>query len=438
MKLKVSKKLYSTESSNGIFTREDWKVYYQLREVSKKLRMDTQKSAFFGSPSAASPNINVDIKLFRASLHADIRYLYTLEATNVRLHPNESVSGLRQQFTIVVPFKYHGNQRTIKRKYAKLHTEMSDVVYNLKSLKKSLKNEIKTVRTNRKQLHLTPRIATYNNRNQRYNLVFGVHETSDVFYNMMLTKRADKLFVDKFPVTNDNHVGIELEIFSKLDRQLLAVEFLKAKLEDKVRIREDHSIRPDPGYYANEVCVLTKESEYLQTIDQVCAVLQKAKARINSSCGLHVHIDMRNRNKDTVFNNLVTAQPLLYSMCPRSRHENKYCKKIQTDNFNEALDQGNTMGREARYFGINAQAYAKYRTIEIRIHSGTTNAVKIKNWVKLLLLVANRKEAVGGRKPRTFKTFLRTFDIDLDMATYIAERIQEFIDEQSEEKNDAA
>ena len=37
-----------------------------------------------------------------------------------------------------------------------------------------------------------------------------------------------------------------------------------------------------------------------------------------------------------------------------------------------------------RYYMINGTALKKYKTIEVRLHSGTTNFNKIKNWVELL------------------------------------------------------
>jgi hypothetical protein len=57
-------------------------------------------------------------------------------------------------------------------------------------------------------------------------------------------------------------------------------------------------------------------------------------------------------------------------MLPKSRSKSNYCKKgYSYDN---------------RYSAINCTSISKFSTVEIRMHSGTTDFDKIKNWCTIL------------------------------------------------------
>jgi hypothetical protein len=137
---------------------------------------------------------------------------------------------------------------------------------------------------------------------------------------------------------------------------------------------------------------------------------------------MHVHLDMRTRVKETVFANLVCAQPILYAMNPPSRQESvngrMYCAFTKTRKFNQNMD---------RYRGINAAAYSRHKTIEVRIHAGTILKEKIINWINILLKVVDKPEVLK-RSPTSFKTFVETFNLTLDHAEYIVQRIKQFAD----------
>ena len=44
--------------------------------------------------------------------------------------------------------------------------------------------------------------------------------------------------------------------------------------------------------------------------------------------------------------------------------------------------------QDSRYRSLNTCAYAEHGTLEIRLHSGTSNPAKIANWITFLLLCA--------------------------------------------------
>lgn len=155
--------------------------------------------------------------------------------------------------------------------------------------------------------------------------------------------------------------------------EYLKLAFTEAGLPD-IEIKEDGSIKEDDGHYPVEITFSFSINNF-EKVEKVCKVLNKLGARVNSSCGMHVHIDQRKNLKTTAREQamrLVTALPMLQRLVPQTRVENTYCK----DNYGSLYSD--------RYYAINWAAYSSHNTIEVRLHSATTNAEKIIQWVRLL------------------------------------------------------
>jgi intergrase/recombinase len=109
-------------------------------------------------------------------------------------------------------------------------------------------------------------------------------------------------------------------------------------------------------------------------------------------------------------------------MLPPTRTANKFCKRGEFKTFASAASQGD------RYWGINATAFNRHKTIEIRMHSATTDYTKIINWIDILLGVANCEDKVE-HAPRNLTAFLREYHIQNEvLAKYMRERINQFKD----------
>jgi len=230
----------------------------------------------------------------------------------------------------------------------------------------------------------------------------------------------------KFPVGNDKYVGIEMEVISKMDFHTLSGEIAMAGLEGHVNVTSDGSISRSSAYpNPHELRILTKEKEFPRIIKKVCKIL-KGKTSVNKSCGLHVHLDMRNRNPDMAYANLFASQALLYAMCPKTRLTNSYCKPANSYHKMTANSQSGD-----RYYGINAAAFGRHKTIEVRIHSGTVNAFKIINWVKLLIQIADKPvesvETVSVWK--NYKEAKNLVGLRGMLEKYVSSRIEEFAED---------
>lgn len=183
------------------------------------------------------------------------------------------------------------------------------------------------------------------------------------------------------PKSNEktNYIGIEFECFSSYDRGEMLEKFIEHNLEDIVDIGEDSSICADFGD-EYELRFLLKEKELKKQLARISKVIKKGKFGVNDSCGLHIHLDMRNRDVEKCYERLLKFQDVMFSMVNSDRWNNEYCK------YNRPGDSN------GHYTAINKDdAYADHRTIEIRLHHATMDMNQIEKWISLLLTIIGTK-----------------------------------------------
>ena len=163
--------------------------------------------------------------------------------------------------------------------------------------------------------------------------------------------------------------------------------FIAAWLKKQVNIGTDCSIRPENDEHAIEIRVLVKESELETVLPRIFDVMENAGMSANTSCGTHVHLDMRNRNPELAYSNLFKAQGLMLASQPKARRTNYYCKKNTRSELSKSeFDSGE------RYSVINTQAYSKLKTIEIRLHAGTVKYEDMKSWIEFLVAIVSKTD----------------------------------------------
>lgn len=130
----------------------------------------------------------------------------------------------------------------------------------------------------------------------------------------------------------------------------------------------------------------------LAELEKVCWVLDPCNAKVNDSCGLHIHMDAADFTIGTWKNLALTYKRLEHVIdlfMPGSRRNNRFCKSLgrvsdekikSVHNIEELQD---LFGNE-RYYKVNFKAYSRHKTVEFRQHSGTINFTKIENWVRFL------------------------------------------------------
>jgi Putative amidoligase enzyme len=110
--------------------------------------------------------------------------------------------------------------------------------------------------------------------------------------------------------------------------------------------------------------------------------LGRANAEINTTCGMHIHLDQRGVSQAMASKRarrLIKALPALAKIVAPSRLGNHYCQ------LNDPIKLGQTYRHSYnRYRAINfTSAYRKHKTLEVRLHGGTLDFWKIIGWVDL-------------------------------------------------------
>ena len=236
--------------------------------------------------------------------------------------------------------------------------------------------------------------------------------------NFHLQKNAIKMLrTVKKPDENVRSVGVEIECYIPRSADLTKLY----PVAQYVNITQDGSINGYPSDHSGaEFRVCAPAYKMAEVITTLCAILKDIGAKVNTSCGLHIHLDQRNRTPEeiqTTFANFIRAQNLLLSVVPKSRRTNTYCKKHRGTDFQSAM-----YGQ--RYKIVNASAYRKHKTIEIRLFNGTVNAEKIINWTKTLWAIEAGQPVL--RCPKTFDIAQRYWGIDAPTLRWLKTRQEKF------------
>lgn len=250
------------------------------------------------------------------------------------------------------------------------------------------------------------------------------------------------MYDDKFPKTNDKYVGIEIECFASNDDYKVEQAFRDYDLEECVEIAYDSSIDADDFFASPEIeeryeramylgdysivgelksrglvverkeyefKVLAKQSELKDVLARMGRALKEIKADVNDSCGLHVHLDMRNRKVLDSVNKLLNVQPLMLKAVPKSRRNNTYCMPVTPKSIVDGY-------RIDKYHVINTAPLEDLNTIEVRVHEGTVNTEEIYKWCKFLIQTVDGSFA--SKPTRT------TTNLPIRLKKYLNERIR--------------
>jgi hypothetical protein len=151
-------------------------------------------------------------------------------------------------------------------------------------------------------------------------------------------------------------------------------------------------------------------------------------AYVNETCGMHLHIDMRTRNAESCYRKLYKGQKFLVETQPPCRMETNFCNINTKGSMKEQMDvTGNDpRDRAARYLVINPLAFNTHKTLEIRSHSGTTNATKIINWIALCKGLVDGEDSATAAPYNLIKTLKERANLSDDVISYFKERMAKF------------
>lgn len=219
--------------------------------------------------------------------------------------------------------------------------------------------------------------------------------------------RLDYTFTHKF--------GIEIEAYN-CDKEKLARELRDAGITVAVEgynhmTREHWKLVTDSSLQGNNTFELVSPilvgEAGLKELEKVCWVLDLCGAKINDSCGLHVHLDAEGFSMNTWKNLALTykhLENLIDAFMPGARRNNTYCKSLshvsdEKIKLARTIDDLRDVFNRDRYHKVNFEAYSRHKTVEFRQHSGTTNFTKMENWVRFLngLITFAKQDSLPSR-----------------------------------------
>ena len=160
-----------------------------------------------------------------------------------------------------------------------------------------------------------------------------------------------------------------------------------------------------PGGQACEiVSPILRGAEGLAQVAEVLRTLEAKGHRVNVSCGVHVHVGWSRNLPAEALARLVTiaayVEKGLYAITgTKSRERGTYCGGVRK--YGNAKNAKPTLDR-SRYHALNLTNLANGRrdTVEFRVFSGSTSAVKVIGWVQVCLGLVER--AINAKRTPTW------------------------------------
>lgn len=182
--------------------------------------------------------------------------------------------------------------------------------------------------------------------------------------------------------------------------------------------------------------------EDIEGIQEIVRELRSAKAIVNSSCGIHVHIDGAAFTVQSLKNllNIVRAhQDLIYKALEVGSNRSGYCKKLESD-LVERAKSAKQMDRLAdiwyredgcrtahynssRYHIVNLHSYFINSNIEFRCYNSSLHAGVVKAYIQFSLAISAQaiNQKFSSSKPiqtdndkYTFRCWLLRMDLNGD------------------------
>lgn len=230
------------------------------------------------------------------------------------------------------------------------------------------------------------------------------------------------------PASYDRTFGVEIEFFG-ITRDAANRALQGAGLNSAVEVY-NHDARPwwkvttdgsvtttgtGCGRGLEVVSPILQGVQGFADLDKAVKALLNAGAKIDKSCGIHVHIGADGLNGGDIIRliELYTANGShIDGVLAQSRHNTTWARKYNNANLDYARRQlsgavGSTALRSAirgfeRYYTVNVASYLRHGTIEFRQHQGSLNSEKIASWVKFVMTLLNKASVATDADVRDF------------------------------------
>lgn len=213
-------------------------------------------------------------------------------------------------------------------------------------------------------------------------------------------------------VSEERTFGVEIEFYGPTREALIeAVKSQGLEIEYEGythrttahwKIVTDSSVHGSSGERGLElVSPILKGLDGINQINKVCIALKSVDAKVNKTCGLHLHLDARDLTLQDWKNTLTfyyNYQEGIDKLMPKSRRDNDYCNHY-SENELRRIQKCRSLEElfdtcHDRYKVINVSSFLRHGTIEMREHSGTVEFEKIVEWLQFCIAVINKGKSV--------------------------------------------
>lgn len=247
-----------------------------------------------------------------------------------------------------------------------------------------------------------------------------------------LTRSAAARIIAGYFGTQATHVGGVYDTYTIRDEQnrqwkVVSDASIRCRNGDNRSASRDYSVE-----FVSPIC----KYEDIETVQELVRKLRTGGAKVNDSCGIHVHVDAYAHTPQTlrnIVNIMASKEDLLYKTLKVKVNREHYCQKADT-RFLEELNHKrpktmneveelwyNGMGGRydhydnSRYHALNLHSVFSKGTIEFRLFNSTLHAGEVKSYIQLCLAIshqalvqrgASRAKTQPENEKYTFRTWL--------------------------------
>ena len=222
-----------------------------------------------------------------------------------------------------------------------------------------------------------------------------------------LTRSAAARIIAGHFGTQATHVGGAYDAYTIRDEQNRQ---WKVVSDASIRCRNGSNRAASRDYsveFVSPIC----QYEDIETVQELVRKLRTGGARVNDSCGIHVHVDASAHTPQTLRNivNIMAAkEDLLYKALQVKVNRENYCRKADTRFLEElnhkrpkTMDEVEELwynglgGRyshydDSRYHALNLHSVFSKGTIEFRLFNSTLHAGEVKSYIQLCLAISHQ------------------------------------------------
>ncbi len=141
----------------------------------------------------------------------------------------------------------------------------------------------------------------------------------------------------------------------------------------------------------------------MDAVDELTDFADNNRWSCCSSCGYHLHLDMSNESVEGL-QGIALAYQLTYNVwtefIKRGRINSSYCSGTYDGiDWIKGLGTCDAWRRRSyargRYYWVNWAAYKRHNTLEVRMHEGTVDGRKVRNWIRAHTIFADWASNAG-------------------------------------------